>query len=493
MALIKISHLTFGYDGSGENVFTDVSFQVDTAWKLGFCGRNGRGKTTFLKLLLGEYEYSGSILSNERFDYFPYPVANPAEITADIVAAAAPAARLWEIRKEFAKLLLSEDVLYRPFETLSGGERTKALLAGLFLRGHNYLLIDEPTDHLDSEGRAAVAEYLNRKSGFILVSHDRAFLDACVDHILSVGKADIEVMAGNFSVWQEQKRRREAFERTQSERLAGEIGRLKTAAARAADWSHKVEQSKYARGSGGEAPCDRGYIGHKAAKMMKRSQAAAKRRQTAIDEKAALLQNAETAEALKLTPLRYHAEKLVAFDDVSLSYGKKRVCQNVSFTLRQGERTALQGGNGAGKSSILRLITGERIAAAGRIHVGSGLKISYVPQDTAFLTGSPRDYARRLGVDLTLFFTILRKFDFPREQLEKDLRDFSAGQKKKALIAASLCERAHLYVWDEPLNYIDLYSRMQIEELILTYRPTLLFVEHDRAFRDNIATETITL
>ena len=123
----------------------------------------------------------------------------------------------------------------------------------------------------------------------------------------------------------------------------------------------------------------------------------------------------------------------------------------------------------------------------------SGLVVSYVPQDTSFLAGSLRGYAAARGIPEPLFLALLRKLDFAREQFEKDLSAFREGQKKKVLLAASLCEQAHLYVWDEPLNYIDLLSRVQIEELILRGNPTILFVEHDRMFREKVATRTIQL
>lgn len=355
------------------------------------------------------------------------------------------------------------------------------------------MLIDEPTNHLDIQSRGIVAEYLNGKTGFILVSHDRAFLDACVDHVLSINKSGIEVISGNFSTWWEQKKRQDLFEQTQNDRLASEINRLKIVAARSADWSDKVERSKYAKGNSGESPVDRGFVGHKAAKMMKRSKATEERRQAAIEEKSSLLKNIESAEALKLSPLRYHSHNLIIFDKVSLSYGDKPVCQDISFTLNQGDRLALVGSNGSGKSSILKLITGENITATGNAYLGSRVKTSYVPQDASFLAGNLRDYAEYLSIDVTLFFTVLRRLDFSREQLDKDMADFSAGQKKKVLLAGSLCEQAHLYIWDEPLNYIDVYSRMQIEELILAHKPTLLFVEHDKAFCDKIATKSVLL
>ncbi|MCL2408073.1 MAG: ABC-F type ribosomal protection protein [Oscillospiraceae bacterium] len=482
MSLINIENLTFAYDGSYYNIFENVSFQIDTDWRLGFCGRNGRGKTTFLKLLMGEYEYSGVISSGTQFDYFPYPVEDASLNTLEILQSIAKAAQTWQIQKELAKLAVDEDALYRPFETLSSGERTKILLAGLFLRGHNFLLIDEPTNHLDMTAREIVARYLNSKSGFILVSHDRAFLDACVNHVLSINRANIEIQQGSFSSWFLNKERRDNYELAENQKLKSEIKRLEKTAREKAEWSDKKHESS-----------QHDFFRAEAARVMKRSKTIEGRRQRAIEEKSALLKNIEATDSLKIHPLKYRSDRLLSFDNVSIFYGEKTVCRDVSFTLNQGDRLAISGGNGSGKSSILKLIRGEDIAFTGNVNIGSRLIISYVPQDASFLTGDLRDYAETAGVDESLFKAILRKLDFSRGQFEKDMADFSAGQKKKVLLARSLCDSAHVYIWDEPLNYIDVLSRIQVEELITAYQPTMIFVEHDRAFQDNIATKIVTL
>ena len=197
MSMIQIEHLSFSYPSSFDPIFTDVSLRLDTDWKLGFVGRNGRGKTTFLKLLMGEYPYSGSIRSSVRFDLFPCAVADPGRPVAAVVADLAPDAEGWQAERELSLLGVGAEALDRPFATLSSGEQTKVLLAGLFLREGNFLLIDEPTNHLDARARAMVAAYLQRKKGFILVSHDRRFLDGCVDHILALNRAGIELQSGN--------------------------------------------------------------------------------------------------------------------------------------------------------------------------------------------------------------------------------------------------------------------------------------------------------
>lgn len=486
MSMIKIENLTFSYPTSYDNIFENVSFQVDTDWKLGFVGRNGRGKTTLLNLLLGKYEYSGKIYSSVQFDYFPYPVADKTKFTNEIFFEIAPAAEEWELMRELSYLDVEADVLYRPFETLSNGEQTKVLLAALFCNEGHFLLIDEPTNHLDVKAREMVAAYLKKKKGFILISHDRRFLDGCVDHILSLNRANIEVQSGNFSSWMENFERQQEFEFSQNERLQKDISRLQQAAKRSAVWSERVEASKI-------GAADKGYVGHKAAKMMKRSKSIEARQQQAIEQKSALLKNVETAEAIKIQPLNYHTDLLASLSNVVVCYDGISVCEPVSFEIRQGERIVLDGKNGSGKSSLLKLVVGQSIDYTGTVTLGSGLVISYVPQDTSYLCGTLSEFAEENNLDESLFKAILRKMDFERVQFEKDIKDFSGGQKKKVLIAKSLCEKAHLYVWDEPLNFIDVYSRMQIEQLITEFAPTMLLVEHDNVFRDTVASNIVNI
>lgn len=498
MSMIDVSILTFGYEGSPELIFDHVGFQIDSGWKLGFTGRNGRGKTTFLRLLQGEYPYSGTISASVEFEYFPYEVANLSRTGLEVVREIAPEAEDWEIQRELGLLDLAERSLELPFSSLSNGERTKVLLAAMFLKENAFLLIDEPTNHLDRAGRELVSRYLRSKRGFLLVSHDRAFLDGCVDHILSINPSGIELQRGNFSSWYENKQRRDAYELAQNAQLKKEIGRLKEAARQSSAWADRVESTKIGANSAkakGEADAmgGRAFIGEQSRRMQQRRKNLERRQQNAIEEKSALLKNLETNQPLKLHPLTHHARQLALLRDLTICYGSAPVCSGVCFQVEQGERIALCGPNGSGKSSILKLLCGQDIPHTGTLELASGLVISYVPQDASGLRGSLRDYAARCGIDETLFKTILRKLGFERVQFEKDMSDYSAGQKKKVLLARSMCQSAHLYIWDEPLNYVDVLSRIQIEELLTAFRPTLLFVEHDRMFCDKIATKLVEL
>ena len=197
-----------------------------------------------LNLLLGQYEYSGNIEASVKFDYFPYPIADKTKLTNEIFLEVAPTAEEWELMRELSYLDMEADVLYRPFNTLSNGEQTKVLLAALFCNEGHFLLIDEPINHLDVEAREIVAEYLKKKKGFILVSHDRYFLDSCVDHILSLNRATIEVESGNFSSWMENFERQQEFELAQNKCLQKDINRLQQSAKRSSQWSDRVEASK---------------------------------------------------------------------------------------------------------------------------------------------------------------------------------------------------------------------------------------------------------
>ena len=136
------------------------------------------------------------------------------------------------------------------------------------------------------------------------------------------------------------------------------------------------------------------------------------------------------------------------------------------------------------QAEVLNWPVKERMTAEvqGTLEVANGLKISYINQDTSYLEGSLDDYMKKLGVDESRMKALLRQLDFERVQFEKNLEDYSEGQKKKVLIAGSLLQQAHLYIWDEPLNYIDVFSRMQIEQLIRSFWPTMILVEHDRHF-----------
>ncbi len=416
---------------------------------------------------------------------------------------------LWRVCCELERLCMDAEVLYRPFGTLSQGERTRVMLAVLFSGTHDFLLIDEPTNHLDQASRETVKAYLAGKKGYILVSHDRDLLDACVDHVLVLNRQTIEIQNGNFSSWWENKRRKDAFSQMENEKHQKEIGKLKAASARSRQWADRSERSKI-----GVDPVKeqnlvgrRPYIGMKTKKMQSRVRQMERRIDREIEAKEGLLKDVEQIADLKLMPMKHHKDCLIRVREYGLSYEGTSgpVFDGLCFTVHQGERVFLCGENGCGKSSLIHAVLADRapdrqeafrklgLVERGILETASGLVISYVNQDTSFLKGSLREFCRDRGLEESLFCAVLRQLDLERTQFTKPMEDYSEGQKKKVLLAASLMTPAHLYLWDEPLNYIDVFSRMQIEKLLLACRPTMLVVEHDVRFRETVATEVVEL
>lgn len=510
MAQIQVTNLTFAYDGSADDVLKDVTFNIDTDWKLGLIGRNGKGKTTLLNLFMGRYEYQGVISTSTRFDYFPYQVTEKDNLKTafELIESWKPSVESWQVMVQMNQLGMDPECLYRPFGTLSYGERTRVMLAVLFADENEFLLIDEPTNHLDSAARDIVKEYLAAKKGFILVSHDRDLLDGICDHVLVLNRTSVEVQAGNFSTWWENKEKTDAFRQAENEKHMKEIGKLKSAADRTGKWAEKSEGSKIGFDPVKEhdrSIATRSFIGAKTKKMQARVKAVEKRIDREITEKEGLLQDIERVNDLKLQPLRYYKEVLINAYDLSLRYADadRELFRGLRFQVRRGERVVLSGDNGCGKSSVLKAIlrkndpegheSENKLITEGTLDVASGLVVSYVNQDTSFLRGTLREFCKKRELEESMFLAVLRQLDMQREQFVKNMEDFSEGQKKKVLIAASLITPAHLYIWDEPLNYIDVFSRMQIEKLISEFEPTMLLVEHDVSFRKKVATNVVVL
>lgn len=488
MSLIDIKNLTFEYIGGFEPIFKDLNLQLDTTWKLGFIGRNGYGKTTFLELLMDKHEYKGSINKPIPMSYFPFNIKDISLGTLENLEDLQPGFEMWKLEREMNLLQVEEDVLYRSFNTLSNGEQTKVMLALLFSEEERFLLIDEPTNHLDTHGREVVAEYLKMKKGFILISHDRDFINSIVDHILTIERNKVVLQKGTYDTWEKTKTMEDNYELEKNEKLRRDIRRLRQSAREKAAWSDKVEATKI-----GSGPTDRGYVGHMAAKMMKRSKSIEKRYEKSIDEKEKLLKNIETMEPLEIKVIAHHSKYYIQAEGFTISYGKTDIFQPISFTVESGDCIVLKGDNGSGKTSIIKSILGESLNHKGKLEIVKGLIVSYVPQEFSDISGSINEFVYREDMDKTKFLTILRKLGFARNQFELPIDSFSMGQKKKIFLAKSICEKAHIFIWDEPLNYIDVISRVQIENMILEYSPTMILIEHDKRFIERLATDIIEL
>lgn len=512
MSNITINHLTFAYPGQ-DNIFTDQTLQLDNSWHLGLTGRNGRGKTTLLNLLQGKLhgDSNTTITALQTFNYFPQAVPDPTLDTWQILDAITTA-ELWEVQREMTQLHLDDTVLYQPWSTLSGGEQTKLLLAVLFADTTSYPLIDEPTNHLDHTSRHQIAGYLAaKKQGYIVISHDRAFLDATTDHTLTIEKQQLILTAGNFSAYEAAKKIRDQTEKAEQATLRKDIGRLHQTAVKKRAWSASTESDKWGdphkfrSGSVG----DKGAIGAQAARVMQKAKNLEHRMDREIASKEALLKNVEHIDPLTLHYTPDHHDVLLRLRNVTLSYNGKQLFAPVSFELKRGERLALVGPNGSGKSSLIAAIlsqtakdgqnvTGQNVPPfagelSGEITLAQSARRALVRQLYQDNTGTLTQFAAARHLDYQELLSNLHKLGVERSVFTTLIENMSAGQQKKVELAASMVTDAAVFIWDEPLNYLDVFNQDQLIDVIKAVQPTMLLTEHDQHFIETVATKVVEL
>ncbi|MDR1678095.1 MAG: ATP-binding cassette domain-containing protein [Deltaproteobacteria bacterium] len=503
ISTISISNLTFAFDGASD-LFTNLSLNLSTDWCLGLIGRNGRGKTTFLRLLAGQLKYQGTIQAKVERLYFPFELNGPTLSPPDqspfeykgtppdgfsLITRKFPTLLPWRLSKEADLIALKPDCLSRPVSTLSPGETTKLKLAALFALDNVFPLIDEPTSGLDETGRRAVAGFLSQKRGFIVASHDRFLLESVVDHIIALGRQGPELYKGTFNTYWSEYKKRVKSEENLAKKLSEEIDRLAQAAKRTSAWSSKAESTKF-----GHGPVDRGFIGHKAAKMNKRSKSVAQRHQKAFEDKKNIGWIAERSPAMSLSPVHFQASRLIEGRGLCLGYDQKAVLVDLDLNLQRGERLAVKGPNGCGKSLLLSILAGSGgTILGGSLRLPKGLILSYVPQRLQTLALTISELCQEKGVEETKVKSLLHYLGFDRAALSAKIHELSQGQLRKLILASSLASQAHLYLWDEPLDFLDLFSRDQIEDLILESQPSLIIIEHDLTFIDRVASGILDL
>ncbi|MFV0557611.1 MAG: ribosomal protection-like ABC-F family protein [Enterococcus sp.] len=497
MTTIEIKNLTFGFDNQGENLFEAANLVLDTSWKLGLIGRNGRGKTTLLNLLQAKMPFQGTIQHQVDFTYFPQKVQDKEQMTYYVLQELNDFEE-WKLQRELNLLQLDPDILWREFASLSGGEQTKVLLALLFVDEVNFPLIDEPTNHLDQASRTQIAHYLKqKKQGFIVVSHDRQFVDEVVDHLLSIEKNQLRLYQGNFSVYEEQKQLHDEYEQAQNEKLKKEIGRLQQTAKEKAAWSSSREGDKTKKQTGfidtDRRRTNKGAIGADAARTMKRAKAIVGRMEQQATEKAKLLKDIEYIDPLTMNFQPTHHQQLLKVENLQLKY-EEALFAPISFEVMRGERLAIQGKNGSGKSSIIQYLLGAfKGEMSGEILRPKEVTISYVRQNYEDNRGTLSEFAKEHHLAYEELLSNLFKLGVERKVFSNRIEDMSMGQRKRVELAKSLATPAELFIWDEPLNYLDVFNQDQLEAVIQAVKPTMILVEHDQHFLEKVASKTIEL
>lgn len=497
MSNIRIANLSFRYDDSSENIFNNLNLNLDSSWKLGLVGRNGRGKTTFLNLLRGKLHGLGKIQAKLTFSYYPITVKQPENITLYELQEQASFEQ-WELERELNLMKVDPNLLWQPFNTLSGGEQTKILLALSFTDQDSFALIDEPTNHLDEVSRKEVADYLAKHDkGYIVVSHDRDFLNQVTDHILAIENTEIHLYQGNFAAYEDTKHKRDEFNREKNLKLKGEIKNLNESRLRLKGYSSKSENQKNAKAHNNEihAYIDKGFYSHKAAKIMQRSKNVERRMDKDIQDKQGLMTNIEDVPELTMNFQPNYHQTLLETQHFSLTIANKHLFDDLNLIVKNHGVVALEGKNGSGKSTFLKMLLGKvaDIGYQGKYELTNGLSISYLPQDFTEYTGTLKEFAKAQKISYEELLNNLKKMGFPRSAFNTSIEEMSMGQQKRVALAKSLVEPADLYLWDEPANYLDVFNQDQLIKLLQKNKPAMLLIEHDQYFIEQVATQRIKL
>jgi ATP-binding cassette subfamily F protein uup len=456
-----------------------ADLSVDDGERVGLIGRNGTGKSSLLQALAGRIALDdGEVARQDGLRIVlleQEPELPPAATLRESLIARGGIDHLpdererWRVEARLTEFLHRLDVdAERTPQTASGGERKRAALALALTLQPDLLLLDEPTNHLDIDGITALEELLLKGPTSIVITHDRAFLDRVVTRIVELDRGLLRSFPGNFA----------AYEARKSEQLAAEA-----IANRKFDKFWAQEEVWIRRGIEARRTRNEGRVRRLEALRVER----AARRERLGD--------------LKLTlDAGERSGKLVAeLVNVGKSFAGRPIVRNLSMRLQRGDRLGLIGANGAGKSTLLRLILGQLEPDAGSVRLGANVQVAYFdqmreqldPEKSVVETISPGSDWIEIGQERKHVVTYLSDFLFAPQRANSPVKALSGGERNRLLLARLFARTANVLVMDEPTNDLDIESLELLEATLQGYSGTLLLVSHDRAFLDNVVTQTL--
>ena len=509
MIEISVSGLVKEYE-VGSRILNGLTFQVDTGDRVGLLGKNGSGKTTVLRILTGEVDWDEGevmIAPGKRLGLISQIPVYPAGFTVEDVLNTA-FERLHAMEREMGELaqrmaegtdpavLRRYDALNAAFEAgggydtdtkknkvcsglsipqpmreqlfdqLSGGEKTRVNLARLILEDTDVLLLDEPTNHLDLHAVEWLEEYLKRFKGTVLaISHDRYFLDRVVSRVIEIQDGKAEFYEGNYSFYAVEKERRYLERLKQYEKEQAKIEQLEKAAEQLRVWAYSGMDKTFRRAKSMEKRIERMRTMDKPTKEHRLEMGFGER--------------------------EFHGDEVLTTKDLTKGYGDRILFSGLDLEIRGGERIGLIGDNGTGKSTLIKLITGEEKPDAGKLRMGPTVKVGYLPQVVTF------EHPERTLVDTMIYEqdctaqsarNRLAAFHFRGEDVFKQVSVLSGGERSRLRLCMLMDEKINFLILDEPTNHLDIASREWIEGAVEEYDGVLLFVSHDRYFIDRFAT-----
>lgn len=506
---ISVSSLVKEFE-VGKRILDGLSFQVDQGERVGLLGRNGAGKTTVFRLLTGQLEpdegevmvapgkgvglisqipvYPAGYMVEDvlltAFDKLHAMEREMSELTArmerdpdpallrryGVLSAAFEAGGGYDtatgLNKVCSGLEISREMREQLFSSLSGGEKTRVNLARLILEDTDILLLDEPTNHLDLHATEWLEDYLDRYKGTVLaISHDRWFLDRVVRRVIEIQNGKAEFYEGNYSFYVEEKERRYQERLKQYEKEQAKIEQLQEAADKLHLWAFMGADKLHKRAFSMEKRIER----------LRTTDRPAKERRLDI----------------KFGEREFRGDEVLTIQDLKKSFDGRTLFEHVDLEVVGGERIALLGDNGTGKSTLVKIILGEEEPDSGRLRMGPTVRIGYLPQIIQF------SHPERNLVDTMIYDqdcstqtarNRLAAFNFRGEDVFKPVSALSGGEQSRLRLCMLMDEQINLLILDEPTNHLDVASREWIEAAVEAYEGNLLFVSHDRYFINRFAT-----
>ena len=495
-----------------KKILDGLTLQIDTGERVGILGRNGAGKTTFFKILTGELDYdSGEVFvaPGKRLGLISQIPVYPPEYTVEDVlrtafsrmerlkgemdalaekmaAGDSSAATLkrygdlsarfeglggWDTDTAVSKvangLTIDDSMRSRLFSELSGGEKTRVNLGRLILEDTDILLLDEPTNHLDLQATVWLEEYISKFRGTVLtISHDRYFLDRTVTRIIEIADGKAAFYSGNYSFYAVEKERRYQERMKQYLKEQAKIRQLEKAADQMHLWAFM----------GNDALHKRAFSMEKRIERMRTTEKPTKARKM----------NAQFASR------EFRGDEVLQLRGLTKSFGDRTLFSDIYLRVEPGERIALLGENGTGKTTLLNMIVGSERPDSGSIRLGPSVVTAYLPQIIRFA------HPERSLLDTMLYEkkgmtaqsarNRLAQYQFQGEDVFKSVSSLSGGELSRLRLCMLMDEQTSFLILDEPTNHLDIAAREWVEEAVEAFDGTLLFVSHDRYFINRFAT-----
>ncbi|CAN7650683.1 ATP-binding cassette domain-containing protein [Peribacillus frigoritolerans] len=517
MILLQINQLSKYY--GAELILSNMKLEVQNKDRIALVGRNGAGKSTLLKIIAGQLSHDGGEIIKPKgvtIGYMAQDTGLESELTiwdemltvfTDLIEQEKELRRLeadmarpeiFENETVYQKVLNEYDTLMvafkekggyqyeadirsvlhglqfadfdysTPISTLSGGQKTRLALGKLLLRKPDILILDEPTNHLDIETLSWLEQYLQGYQGAVLiVSHDRYFLDKVVNLVYEISRNNMKKYHGNYSSYLEGKA--EDYERDMKlfEKQQGEIEKL------------------------------RDFVQRNITRASTTKRAQSRRKQLEKMDVLDKPQGDEKSANFSFQIERQSGNEVLHLQDLAIGYERETVSKNINSRMTKGESIALVGPNGVGKSTLLKTIISKLPALSGDFRFGTNVEVSYYDQEQANLVSNKRvlnelwdDYPLKPEKDIR---TVLGNFLFSGDDVLKTVSTLSGGEKARLALAKMMMQKGNFLILDEPTNHLDLDSKLVLENALIDYPGTILFVSHDRYFINRIATKVIEL